>query len=29
VAYQGWQAKKAGRTAALPAARGEKARVKA
>jgi preprotein translocase subunit SecF len=29
VAYQGWQAKRAGRTAALPAARGEKARVKA
>lgn len=29
VAYQGWQAKKAGRTASLPTARGEKARVKA
>jgi preprotein translocase subunit SecF len=28
VAYQGWQAKKAGRSAALPASRGEKARVK-
>jgi preprotein translocase subunit SecF len=29
VAYQNWQAKRAGRSATLPAARGEKARVKA
>jgi preprotein translocase subunit SecF len=29
VAYQDWQAKRAGRNASLPAARGEKARVKA
>ena len=29
VAYQGWQAKRSGRSAVLPAARGEKARVKA
>jgi len=29
VAYQDWQAKRAGRSATLPAARGEKARVKA
>jgi preprotein translocase subunit SecF len=29
VAYQGWQAKRAGHTASLPTTRGEKARVKA